>query len=418
MKIALLGNTCNNNFAWLRYFRDLGVDAHLLLYSNEGLPDSNPIHNPEWDTWNIGRHSGCIHRLAVPNGIEGLVGRPDKFRLRPSIAKLSQMFSGYDLYIGSGISPGLFARMGKSLSLFYPYSTGVEWVGEGETVKKLRTLNLELPFRLYVKKMQVSGIRSARIVSNSLLDETQNVLREIRPDTIVEYIPQYYNREHIPNHVPDTNIEHLTQAIGEGIFKVFSHMRHHWVYDEDLYGIETWAQFNKNNQWLIEGFARFAKDYSESRAKLILVEWGKDVQHSKQLCASLGIEKDVIWLPLLKRKLVSWILSHCCDIAVGEFCTYRGALWGSTGWESLACGKPLMQSFNFRPGEFNELYGHPPPDLLDVKSSEDVYDSLARTYRHPKLRESMGISSKLWFNNHNGISLAEKWLVRFEALDH
>ena len=36
MKIALLGNMNNNNFALLRYFRDLGFDAHLLLFKNDG----------------------------------------------------------------------------------------------------------------------------------------------------------------------------------------------------------------------------------------------------------------------------------------------------------------------------------------------------------------------------------------------
>ncbi len=53
IRIALIGNTCNNNFSLMRYFRDLGHDAHLFLYSNEGLINENPIHNPEWDTWEI-----------------------------------------------------------------------------------------------------------------------------------------------------------------------------------------------------------------------------------------------------------------------------------------------------------------------------------------------------------------------------
>lgn len=36
MKIGLIGNMNNNNFALMRYFRDLGADAHLLLYANDG----------------------------------------------------------------------------------------------------------------------------------------------------------------------------------------------------------------------------------------------------------------------------------------------------------------------------------------------------------------------------------------------
>ena len=36
MKVALIGNTCNNNFAFWRYLLDLGINAHLFLYSDEG----------------------------------------------------------------------------------------------------------------------------------------------------------------------------------------------------------------------------------------------------------------------------------------------------------------------------------------------------------------------------------------------
>ena len=32
MKVALIGNMNNNNFSIMRYFRDLGIDAHLILF--------------------------------------------------------------------------------------------------------------------------------------------------------------------------------------------------------------------------------------------------------------------------------------------------------------------------------------------------------------------------------------------------
>ena len=52
MKIALIGNMNNNNFALMRYFRILGADAHLLLYSNDGKGELSHF-KPECDTWDI-----------------------------------------------------------------------------------------------------------------------------------------------------------------------------------------------------------------------------------------------------------------------------------------------------------------------------------------------------------------------------
>ena len=52
MEIALIGNMNNNNFAMMRYFRDLGADAHLLLYKNDGQEHLSHF-KPECDTWNI-----------------------------------------------------------------------------------------------------------------------------------------------------------------------------------------------------------------------------------------------------------------------------------------------------------------------------------------------------------------------------
>ena len=68
MKVGLIGNMNNNNFALMRYFRDLGVDAHLLLYSNDG---KNELSNfkPESDTWNINQWTPYIHQTKIPNSV-------------------------------------------------------------------------------------------------------------------------------------------------------------------------------------------------------------------------------------------------------------------------------------------------------------------------------------------------------------
>ena len=39
MRLGILGNMNNNHFSLMRYMRDLGIDAHLLLYSDDGLEE-------------------------------------------------------------------------------------------------------------------------------------------------------------------------------------------------------------------------------------------------------------------------------------------------------------------------------------------------------------------------------------------
>ena len=66
MKIAVVGNMNNNGFALMRYFRDLGADAHLLLNANDGTGDLSHFR-PDSDTWNISAWSPFIHQTDIPN---------------------------------------------------------------------------------------------------------------------------------------------------------------------------------------------------------------------------------------------------------------------------------------------------------------------------------------------------------------
>ena len=41
----------------------------------------------------------------------------------------NNQFSKYDILIGSGLTPAILNRVNINLDLFFPYSFGVEWVG-------------------------------------------------------------------------------------------------------------------------------------------------------------------------------------------------------------------------------------------------------------------------------------------------
>ena len=52
MKIGLIGNMNNNNFAFLRYLINLGYDASLIIFKNE-ISGNNKHFSPEADCWDI-----------------------------------------------------------------------------------------------------------------------------------------------------------------------------------------------------------------------------------------------------------------------------------------------------------------------------------------------------------------------------
>ncbi len=104
-----------------------------------------------------------------------------------------------------------------------------------------------------------------------------------------------------------------------------------------------------------------------------------------------------------------WLLSKV-SVGVGEFYDVPRTIWGGTGWETLASGKPLLQGYQFAEGEFEAIYGHPPPPMLPVWSAQNILPHLLDMADHPEKREAIGQGAKAWFAEHNGIGLARKWL--------
>jgi hypothetical protein len=188
MKIGLIGNMNNNNFALLRYFHEIGVEADLLLMVDDGI---GPLSHfaPESDTWDIKKWEAYIKRLSVSNRFVSAIG--NKFpwsllfwikyialRLRksnhavqtalPDLKKIRQELQPYDKLIGSGVTPALLKQVGRKLDIFYPYSSGVEWLSDAYMDAVLSSENLlkRLAGRAVCSEQEI-GIRAASYVVTS-----------------------------------------------------------------------------------------------------------------------------------------------------------------------------------------------------------------------------------------------------------
>jgi glycosyltransferase involved in cell wall biosynthesis len=215
-----------------------------------------------------------------------------------------------------------------------------------------------------------------------------------------------YNRE-APATLPEP-IQALLDEVGTSEFSVVTHARLMW-HPLPGYTQEQWARESKHNDWLLRGFAEVVRRRPSLRSRLYIVAYGPDVDRTKALCKDLELDPHVRWLPVMPRRELMCLL-RACDVGVGEFTRIPGAIWGGTAWEVLAAGRPLLQAFNFEPGQYESSFGHPPPPMLAVDSPEAVATHLLAMADAPEARRRLGDAAARWFEQHNGLGLARAWL--------
>lgn len=425
MKIGLIGNMNNNNFALLRYLRDLGADAHLLLYANDGQGSLSHF-KPECDTWEIEKWQSYVHQTDIPNTPIAALEFPlswilslrsalisvvenDDWQRPVSRHKIIDAYGKFDRLVGSGITPATLDRVGLGLDIFYPYSSGVEYLRTGEFLVRFDgRLGTNRLIFTRIAQRQATGIRSAKHVLNSEMGITNDVLLGIGTEPKRLAIPMVFNRENYPEAPPTRNLRDAWIAISRADFTILHQARLMWR-NPGNYSSEAWIKENKNNHWLLHSFADLIKARPDIKTCLFIVEYGPDVDATKRLAIELGVETYIHWLPQMGRRELMWLLSHV-SVGVGEFYNVRKMIWGGTGWEVLASGKPLLQGFNFEEAEFKEIYGYPPPPMLPVRTREDMLIQLLDMADHPEKPEEIGRGAKEWFNRYNGIGLAKQWM--------
>ena len=209
-----------------------------------------------------------------------------------------------------------------------------------------------------IQEKQKFGIQKAKHIVNFELGVTENALNRIGVRSKRLSIPMVYCREKKPSLPPSDILFHAASKVEESSFIVLHHARLMWK-RKTGFTKHQWQFHNKNNHWLIDAFSEFITCNPNSTPRLFLVEYGPDVSVTKELIFNLGIEKYVTWLPKMKRKEILWLIERV-SIVSGEFYEIKKMIWGGTGWEALASGKPFLQAFHFSDGEFEKLYGYPP----------------------------------------------------------
>jgi hypothetical protein len=369
MKIGILGNMNNMPFALTRYLRDMGYDCELLIFKNE------PGHfRPSSDT-----HDEAYKKYCKTVSW----GDPADF-LKQDFSIVKKDLEPYQFLIGHGPAPAYVTKINRYLDLFIPY---------GYDLFSLSSFRIVHPFRIppywALRRYQVKGIQNSR---HTLFDKTnrgfEQVFKKLKIEgqRVICPHPMIYDKEYEREQYPDSNkwLQLAKRLREENDFLVVQHGRQIWKKSPD-----KWSY--KGNDHLIKGYSKFIKQHPEKKSRLILFEYGSDVQASKELIDRLHIAGNITWLPQMDRIDFMYVLS-LADLIVGEL--HHSWLTYGVVMEALFSGKPLMHK---RIDREYDMYSWLYPNFY-ADSEETVVAGLTKIAANNMDLKEIGRKGREWFD--------------------
>jgi len=398
-KIALVDNMNNNFFAFARYLRDEGVNAHLYKVSNRKIPH----FEPEADTFVDISNEKWIHNFPLEVNNKGW--------LFFSKRKVYNEFKNYKIIISCGLCNAFLLRGGVKVDIIMPY---------GSDLYDLPFRNVKLSFSLDFirsflwyhqgKYQRESFLKASLVIANPNYNLYREPLNKLELQICNFGIPMVYNKENLEN---DKNMK-LWGFIKNHDFIVFNHSRQYWrsnIKEDNISEFDKYGGLKRNDK-LIKAFARFIKVTRLKSPILVLFEYGIDVESSKQLITELGINKYVKWMPTLPRKYILYGLSKATFSANA----FRENIVdiGGVCYESMAVGTTLINNcIEVIKDKKYKFYNAP---IVHALSEDDILNIFIDYEKNPKKYKEIGKKSKEWFDKHLGIGLAKKYVKLIELL--
>jgi ubiquinone/menaquinone biosynthesis C-methylase UbiE/glycosyltransferase involved in cell wall biosynthesis len=145
--------------------------------------------------------------------------------------------------------------------------------------------------------------------------------------------------------------------------------------------------------------------------KLLIPQWGQEVERSKALIRQLGIESRVVWLPPLPEPGLRELYRRC-DLVLDQFgdCGTFGLITP----KAMACGTPVL--LNYSPAVHEWCYSEHPP-LENVFTAKQIFDAISRLLSHPEQMAEAGRRNRDWIlRNHSKGIIAERMAKIAEAV--
>ncbi len=360
-----------------RYLRDLGYDCKLLCWQNEA-----DHFQPHADSFRNDWKDLCIY-----------FDWTNKPAMDADPEQIRKDLSEYDILIGCYAAPRYVERAGLKLDFFIPHGGDFLTMPFYEyylpkSRKGLLAFHLKrlLGINKQVKEcdLQLKGIRNSRYFLIDYFDQYNEFMIHERIRYPGERISSTFPHIYIRDYTFDTIEQFAGQSRWNETLLKLRAENDLIIYQQSQHIWKNMRMMNdyKGNDILIRGFAKFTKSNPGLRSKLLFHEYGIDVQASKDLIKSLGIEDRIIWLPKIYRKDIMVVLHHA-DIGVAPF---NHVLSNGSIYEILVAGKPLLHdgikedSIDYK--VISQMY----PELYPIVKAEtpDEVASVLADYMHNK----------------------------------
>ena len=162
--------------------------------------------------------------------------------------------------------------------------------------------------------------------------------------------------------------------------------RHHWKNDD---GDLSWV---KGNDIIVKA-AALSKS-KNIKYKIKFVEWGKEVDLTKNLIEELNVEEYFEWVNLMPRKklLEEYIAS------TGVIDQFRMQAIGSTSVDALALGVPLLTNIDTK--SFKNFFGSVSP-ILNVNDPNSLHKKICFVIKNRKEMIELKAKSIKWFDKYH-----------------
>lgn len=372
LKIALINNINNNFFAFARYLRDKGIDAH--VFQVDALDEH---FNPTCDTFDseeITNHFTSIANLTFRDFYKLPFSPITRWRLK----KFKNKLNNFDIVIACG-GLAILEWAGIKIDIFMPHG--------GDLYQSPfmfdYCIKKHFPYSVLMKryiKYQRRAISKTRVISAlaSMDMHFQDALTKLNRNCIDWAMPMIYPVKNIVSNKWDFLDKHD--------FILFSHSRQGWKTALDY----------KGNDRAIRAFSRFIKSQNKFKNPvLILFNYGVDVDASKELINDLNISQYVIWMPKMERKFIYEGLKKAS--LVFDFFHEDLLTHGGVSFEAFSCCTPVMGNTKLKIKNFNTSL-----PLIHAFSEQEIFNVLMDYASNPNEYKENGKKSKQWFDENVG----------------
>ncbi len=166
-----------------------------------------------------------------------------------------------------------------------------------------------------------------------------------------------------------------------GPIRIFHPARQHWRSHP--------ASMQKGNDRLLRGAAEAAANGVDLR--LLMVDWGADVEASRSLARELGIADRIEWVPLLNKKQLwqQYLLSHA---VADQFVLSSIA---GVSFEAMALGRRVVMAMD---GPTHDRFFGQRPPVLDAATDRDIAARLAEIAQDRDDRAALGAAAAEWID--------------------